>query len=221
MALAHLGEHLFDQTLVIAVRKRPVAAQRCRFVDPFGIVRPVAIGGAARCHDELLDIRGQTAFDDVAGPPDVDAVLEVAVTVPARIDDTGQMHDAGDAMFAQQVSQRLVADIGFCINDAGNAVRLTRQANVDTDDVPDAIVRGQGRNNLATDKAAAACDKYPGRAHAGTAPRASSRTGLRDQTQARLSPATMCQTPHQAATIAIPPRPPKKVKINVRPRPEF
>ena len=34
-------------------------------------------------------------------------------------------------------------------------------------------------------------------------------------------PATMCQMPHQAVTMAMPPRPPKKLNTSTRPSPEF
>jgi hypothetical protein len=45
--------------------------------------------------------------------------------------------------------------------------------------------------------------------------------GLLDQKVATLKPAIICHIPHHAATMAMPPRPSKKLKINMRPRAEF
>jgi len=44
---------------------------------------------------------------------------------------------------------------------------------------------------------------------------------FRDQNQLIANPDKICQIPQQAATIVIPPKPSKKVKISKRPSPEF
>ena len=45
--------------------------------------------------------------------------------------------------------------------------------------------------------------------------------GRRDHQVAIASPLTTCHTPHHAAVIAIPPRPPKKAKTSTRASPEL
>ena len=44
---------------------------------------------------------------------------------------------------------------------------------------------------------------------------------LRPHIHDRMPPVTRCQTPHVAATSAIPPMPLKNVNINTSPKPEF
>src|ERR1035437_7036502 len=80
----------------------------------------------------------------------------------------------------------------------------------------DVLAPGQFGDQLGAEIARTAGDEHAFHNHA----RACS-GGRRLQKVASVSPATMCQMPHHAVMTAMPPRPSKKLKIRIRPRPEF
>jgi hypothetical protein len=92
------------------------------------------------------------------------------------------------------------------VDHAGQALR--RFAQIERNGFNVAACRQRG-HHLAAEIAGAAGDEN---FHAGS---------LRLQNVDTVSPETMCQMPHQAVTMAMPPRPSKKLNIRIRPSAEF
>ena len=207
MTLPVVRQHLLHQTLVIGIGELGIAAQGVLLVQPGRVVRVVAIGGAGAGDDKLADPGAQTGVEHIAGAVHVDVVIPRPVA--GILQHRGQVDHGVDALLAQQLAQRGVADIPF--------PAFKRQPRRHPQIQPQhGVALGQPLAEQAPDITAGASDQYP--AHT---PSLATGSAERDQISASARPLTRCQTPQKPAIRIMPAACGKKVNRIASPRPEF
>ena len=113
-----------------------------------------------------------------------------------------------------EVGEGRVADVEIMVDDAP---AVAAGANIDGHHPVDLRMGGQFVDDLSADEPGSSCDQDACARHVdcGTG------TGLRDHQVETVRPEIRCQTPHQAATMAMPPKPLKNEKMRMSPSAEF
>ena len=164
----------------------------------------------------MIDVGGQAGLKYVPRPFDIDRVQELPSVVRSWRHDRREMNHAIDLLFSEQVGDRLVPDIHLYL---ANASRDVVTVDINGHHMIGVFLR-QACHDLAADEAAAAGDQGAD-CHTSAAAAVGIGAGRRDHHVDTVNPLRRCHTPHQAATMAMPPRPSKNPKINTSASAEF
>ncbi len=206
MFLAILRQQVFHLALVIRVGKFRVAAQGIIFIQPSGIIRVIAVGGAGAGHDQLFHAGRHTGIQHIAGTVHID--IEIPGPVAGILQHGGQVDHLLNVVLTQQAPQIRVTNIHLVKRKPGTVIR----ANIHPYHM---VILAESSSHLATDIAGSAGNQDAS-SHA-----PSSRPWPRDHHQASNNPEIRCQTPQNAAIRIMPLACGKNVNRMARPRPEF
>lgn len=157
---------------------------------------------------------GSTGLEHIRSSFYVDRVEKLPRMVWAGRHYRGQMHHAIDSLIDHEIDERRITNVQLIVR---NAVAFDSGSHVNTADSFYICTNRESLDDLRADETGTAGDEDSRSDHT-----VSGRgTGCRLHQVDTVSPDIKCQTPHQAATMAIPPRPSKKENTRMSPRAEF